>query len=234
VERTEADPVQTEIINRWNAAAAPIANEVVGSITADLTRSPNRDTEGALANVIADAQLAATSAPADGGAQIAFMNPGGVRADLDYEQISGGEQLGEVTYGEAFAVQPFGNLLVTMDLTGAQIERLLEQQHITGRPGGRNRLIFGVSEGFSFTFNPAGPEGNKIDPASITLNGEIIDPQGTYRIVTNNFLADGGDAFTVFREGTNRVGGGDDLAAFVDYLDENSPVAPPADRIAGI
>ena len=85
VTRTTADPEQTEIINRWNAAAAPIANEVVGSITADIVRSPNRDTEGPLANLIADAQLAATAAPGNGGAQIAFMNPGGVRADLDYE-----------------------------------------------------------------------------------------------------------------------------------------------------
>jgi 5'-nucleotidase len=183
--------------------------------------------------VIADAQLAATADPADGGAQIAFMNPGGVRADLDYEQISGGEQPGEVTYGEAFAVQPFGNLLVTMDLTGAQIHDLLEQQAIEARS--RPVLIFGVSEGFTFSYNPAGAFGDRIDPASIRLNGVVLDPGGTYRIVTNNFLADGGDAFTVFREGTNRIGGGDDLEAFIDYLGgENSPIEPPADRIAGI
>ncbi|MEF2162574.1 5'-nucleotidase C-terminal domain-containing protein, partial [Pseudomonas aeruginosa] len=136
VTRTTADPTQTEIIKRWVAAAAPIANEVVGSVSTDIARSPNRDTEGPLANVIADAQLAATRDAGNGGAQIAFMNPGGVRADLDFEQISGGESPGEVTYGEAFAVQPFGNLLVTMDLTGAQIERLLEQQAVLARPGG--------------------------------------------------------------------------------------------------
>jgi 2',3'-cyclic-nucleotide 2'-phosphodiesterase (5'-nucleotidase family) len=234
VTRTTADAEQTEIINRWTAAAAPIANEVVGSVTADIVRSPNRDTEGPLANLIADAQLAATRDPGNGGAQIAFMNPGGVRADLDYEQISGGESPGQVTYGEAFAVQPFGNLLVTMDLTGAQIERLLEQQAISGRPGGRNILILGVSAGFTFTYNPAGPFGDRIDPATIRLNGTTLDPAATYRIVTNNFLADGGDAFTVFTEGTNRIGGGDDLQALIDYLEVSSPVAPPADRIAGI
>ena len=133
VTRTTADPTQTEIISRWNAVSAPIANEVVGSITADIPRSTHRDTEAPLGNLIADAQLAATSAAANGGAQIAFMNPGGVRADLDYEQISGGEQPGQVTYGEAFSVQPFGNTLVTMDLTGAQIEQLLEQQARVGR-----------------------------------------------------------------------------------------------------
>ena len=95
-------------------------------------------------------------------------------------------------------------------------------------------LILGVSQGFTFTYNPAGAFGDRIDPASIRLNGTVIDPASTYRIVTNSFLADGGDAFTVFRQGTNRASGGDDLAALVDYLGTNSPVAPPADRIAGI
>ena len=232
VTRTTADQTQTEIINRWKAAAGPIANEVVGTITADIAPSPNRDTEGPLANLIADAQLAATAAPGAGGAQIAFMNPGGVRNDLDYDEISGGESPGQVTYGEAFSVQPFGNLLVTMDLTGAQIERLLEQQAIQTR--GRPVLILGVSAGFTFTYNPAGPFGDWIDPATIKLNGMTLDPAATYRIVTNNFLADGGDEFTAFTEGTNRVNRGEDLAAFVDYLDANSPVPPPADRIAGV
>ena len=234
VTRIDPDPVQTEIINRWSAAAAPIANRVVGTITADLTRSPFRDTESTLANRIADAQLAATAAAADGGAQIAFMNPGGVRADLIFSQISGEEQPGEVTYGEAFAVQPFGNLLVTMDLTGEQIEQLLEQQAVSGRPGGRDVLIFGISQGFTFAYNPEAPFGDRINPASIQLNGATLDPATSYRIVTNSFLAGGGDSFTVFTQGMNRLGGGEDLVAFTEYLDENSPVAPPDDRITGV
>jgi 5'-nucleotidase len=234
VARTTADPEQTEIIGRWDAAAAPIANEVVGTVAADILRSEDRNTEGPLANLIADAQLAATAAPGNGGAQIAFMNPGGVHANLTYLQISGGESPGEVTYGEAFAVQPFGNLLVIMDLTGAQIEQLLEQQAIAGRPGGREVLTLGVSEGFTFGYNPTAPFGSRADPASIKLDGGTLDLAATYRIVTNNFLADGGDAFSVFTEGTNRIGGGDDLAALIDYLEANSPVAPPEDRIAGI
>ena len=206
---------------------------MVGTIAADLIRSPNRDTECTLANLIADAQLAATTAPDDGGAQIAFMNPGGVRADLLLDDISGGEEPGQVTYGEAFEVQPFGNLLVTMDLTGAQIEQLLEQQAVDDRPGGRDILILGVSAGFTFTYDPGGPSAT----GSLRRHHagrHVLDPAATYRIVTNNFLADGGDSFTVFREGTNRIGGGDDLAAFTDYLTANSPVTAPEDRIAGI
>jgi len=234
VTRIDPDPVQTEIISRWNAAAAPIANEVVGTISEDINRSQNRDTEGPLANLIADAQLAATTAPGDGGAQIAFMNPGGIRADLTYANIVGGEQPGELTYGEAFAVQPSGNLLVTMDLTGEQVEQLLEQQAISGRPGGRDVLIFGISHGFTFAYNPEGQFGDRINPASIQLNGATLDPATSYRIVTNSFLADGGDSFTVFTQGMNRLGGGEDLVAFTEYLDEHSPVAPPDDRITGI
>jgi 5'-nucleotidase len=139
-----------------------------------------------------------------------------------------------VTYGEAFAVQPFGNLLVTMDMTGAQIELLLEQQAIDDRPGGREVLILGVSEGFTFSYDPEGAFGDRIDPASIVLNGVPLDPAATYRIVTNSFLADGGDSFTAFTSGTNRIGGGEDLAAFTDYLEVNSPVSAPEDRITGI
>jgi 2',3'-cyclic-nucleotide 2'-phosphodiesterase (5'-nucleotidase family) len=233
VTRTVApDPTQTAIIEKWSAISAPIANRVVGTITEDIVASPNRDTEGPLANLIADAQLLATAPDSLGGAQIALMNPGGVRANLTFSQISGGEQPGEVTYGEAFTVQPFGNLLVTMDLTGEQIERLLEQQAIATRS--RPVLIFGISDGFTFTYDGTRPFGDRIDPASIMLDGAVLDAAATYRVTTNNFLADGGDGFTVFTEGTNRAGGGDDLVALTDYLGAFSPVSPPADRIAGI
>ena len=131
-------------------------------------------------------------------------------------------------------MQPFGNLLMTMDLTGGQIEQLLEQQARADAQGNPTALIFGISRGFTFAYDPNAPVGNRIDPASISLNGTTLDPAATYRIVTNSFLADGGDLFTVFTEGTNRAGGGEDLVAFTEYLTENSPAPPPEDRIAGI
>ena len=231
------DPAQTAILAKWNAKAAPIANRVVGNVTTNITRSPSRATESDLANLIADAQLTATQAPADGGAQIALMNPGGVRADLTFAPNANipTDQPGQVTFGEAFTVQPFGNLLVSMDLTGAQLERVLEQQAIQGRAGGRDVLILGISRGLNFTYCTNCPFGERIDPLSITLNGLPVNPLSTYRVTVNNFLADGGDAFTVLREGANRLGGGDDLAAFTSYLTANSPVAPPGtDRITEI
>lgn len=232
VARTVDPPALTAVIAKWKEKSAPVANRVVGNVTALIARSPNRDTESSLANLIADAQLAATAAPELGGAQIAFMNPGGVRADLAYEPDPNipTDVPGSVTYGEAFTVQAFGNLLVTMDLTGAQVQAVLEQQAIDGRPGGRNILILGISNGLTFDYDASKPFGERV--SNEVLNGTPIDPAATYRITVNSFLADGGDAFTVFAEGTNRLGGGDDLAAFVSYLTANDPTSPPpTDRI---
>jgi 2',3'-cyclic-nucleotide 2'-phosphodiesterase (5'-nucleotidase family) len=224
-----ADPALTAIIAKWNAIAAPIANRVVGTITANITRAPNRDAESSLNNLIADAQLAATAV---NGAQIALMNPGGVRADLTFaaNPTIPTDVPGSVTYGEAFAVQPFGNLLVTMDMTGQQVIDVLEQQAVLNRPGGRNILILGISNGLTFDYQASAPFGARV--SNEKLNGVAIDPAAIYKVTVNNFLADGGDAFTVFTQGVNRVGGGDDLAAFTTYLGVASPVAPASiDRI---
>jgi 2',3'-cyclic-nucleotide 2'-phosphodiesterase (5'-nucleotidase family) len=183
-------------------------------------------------NLVADGLLAAMAAPEDGGAKIAVVNPGGVRAALTFNQSTGGEAPGQVTYSEAYAVQPFGNFLVTMNLTGAQIDTMLEQQFIARPP--RTQLVLGVSNGLTFDASAGAPLGSKV--SNIRLKGTPIDPAATYRVGTNNFLADGGDLFTVFREGTNRISGVldangqvvDDLVAFVNYLADNSPVVPPS------
>ena len=213
------DPSQTAIIERYRTLSAPIANRVIGSTSSAITSDATPAGESALGNVIADSQLAATTPAGFGAAQIAFMNPGGIRADLD---------AGPVTYAEAFTVQPFGNSLVTLTLTGAQIERVLEQQFqptIT--------RILQPSRGFAYDYDPARAIGDRIDPASIKLDGVVVDPSASYRVTVNNFLADGGDGFSVLREGTNRLGGAVDLDALEAYFRANSPVAPgPQDRIS--
>ncbi len=222
------DPAQTELIERYRVVAAPIANRVVGSITADITRMNNAAGESSLGDHIADAQLAATSDPALGGAVVALMNPGGIRTDLVFNQISGGELPGQVTYGEIFAVQPFGNNLVTMTLTGDQLERVLEQQW---GPGTR-QVILQISDSLRYTWDASAPIGDRIATSSITINGTPISPMATYRVTVNNFLADGGDGFSVLREGTNRLGGVVDTDAFAAYLGDNSPLSPtPRNRI---
>ncbi len=151
-------------IARWKALSDPIANRLVGSITAGITRSITRDTESSLGDLIADAQLAATSGAGDGAAVMALMNPGGVRADLTYPSSPAGEGDGNVTYGEAFGVQPFGNLLVSMTLTGAQIETVLEQQW-TAQTGGTVRFLhLGVSNGLTIRGRPRRRSGTRSIP----------------------------------------------------------------------
>ena len=224
------DSFLTALVNKYNALVAPIANRVIGSITGNITRTTNAAGESALGDVIADAQLYATADPANGGAVIAFMNPGGIRADLTYAGSPAGEGDGNVTYGESFTVQPFGNNLVTVTMTGAQIDTLLEQQFVGC--GQTSNRILQVSNGFTYSWSSSAPACNKVDPTSIKLNGVTLDPAGSYRVTMNSFLADGGDGFTTFTLGTDRLGGAVDTDALEAYFAVFSPVAPgPMNRI---
>jgi 5'-nucleotidase len=228
------DPALTAIVNKYQTLSAPLANMVVGSITADMIAGrdggDNAAGESTMGDVIADAQLAATAPTDFGGAEIAFMNPGGIRASLRYANQYGTEAPGEVTYGELFSVQPFGNSLVVKDCTGAQIYALLEQQF--DNPLAGQRRILQVSEGFAYSYDSTGGAGSRVTPGSVTLNGTAIDPLATYRVTMNSFLAPGGDGFSVFTQCTNDLGGEVDLDALVRYFEENSPVPPgPQDRI---
>lgn len=222
----------TTLIEKYRTLSAPLANRVIGAISADILRAANAAGESALGDVIADSQLYATAPAGFGEAVIAFMNPGGIRADLTYAQ-SGSEGDGNVTYNEAFTVQPFGNSLVTMSLTGDQIRRVLEQQ-FDNPSVGQNRILQ-VSTGFTYTWSVSAPTGSKIDPASILLNGVPLDMNAVYRVTVNNFLADGGDNFSVLAEGTDRLGGAQDLDALEAFLTDFSPVPPgPMNRIIQI
>ena len=227
------DSQVTGLIDFYDALSAPLANEVIGSTTTDILRANNAAGESALGDVIADAQLDATDDPGFGDAQIAFMNPGGIRDDLIFDEVSGGEALGEVTFGEAFSVQPFGNSLVTMTLTGEQIHDLLTQQWV----GQSSPRILQVSQGFTYTWDASQPDETKVVPGSVMLNGVVIPDDGSmsYRVTVNSFLADGGDNFSVLVDGTDRLGGEIDLDALVTYFGANSPVPPGAqDRITVI
>lgn len=243
-----------DLITRYNDVAAPIANRPIGHITADLTNINQPDGEQVLGDVIADAQLAATDGPApEGNAVVAFMNPGGVRGSLTYASSPVGEGDGVVTFGEAFTVQPFGNILQTLTLTGAQIDLLLEQQFCgLNSPSAPTPGFFKVllpSAGFSYTWDGAvanapsnavcatDPALGAVDPASIMINGAPLDLAASYRVTVNNFLADGGDGFGVLRSGTDRIGGLEDLQAFEAYFAANEPtgIAPPVtDRITRV
>jgi 5'-nucleotidase len=238
-----ADPAVSAVVNQYVTAAAPLANQVIGKIQGDLTRAQSVSNgvtlgEETLGDVIADAQYEATKSASLGGAQLAFMNPGGIRGDLLFNAISpGGEAPGEVTYGEAFTVQPFGNSLVTKTMTGDQIRRLLQQQFAAclANPAPGNRILQ-ISYTFKYESNAAAPTcAEKI--GRMWVNGVEVQPTDTFRVTLNNFLATGGDSFSVFTEGTNALGGAQDIDALVAYFQANAAAGiavPPLDRIVPI
>ncbi|QWG22218.1 bifunctional metallophosphatase/5'-nucleotidase [Bradyrhizobium sediminis] len=217
--RTEAfakDPEQTALLEAYDRLAAPIASRPAGSITETLSRMPNEAGESVLGDIVADAQLAATRLEANGGAVIAFTNPGGVRGDIPKKES------GMVTYADVFASQPFRNQLVTLTLTGMQIRNMLEQQWLDPK---RPRILQ-VSKGFSYAWDGARPIGDRVAADSLTLNGQRIDPATGYRVTVNSFLAVGGDGFTVFMEGSAPLVGVYDVDALYLYFKANSPIAP--------
>ena len=216
------DPEQTALLESYDKFAAPIASRRAGSVTETLSRTPNDAGESPLGDIIADAQLAATSADTNGGAVIAFTNPGGIRTDVPKKAD------GAVTYADIFASQPFRNQLVTLTLTGMQIKNMLEQQWLDPK---RPRILQ-VSKGFNYTWDDAKPYGDRVVADRMSLNGQRIDPAMNYRVTVNNYLAVGGDGFTVLKEGTAQRFGVYDADALNGYFQANSPIAPsPADRI---
>lgn len=221
------DSAVTSLIDKYDALSTTHANSVIGSITADILRTANTAGESSLGDIIADAQLQSTAPVGFGDAVVAFMNPGGIRNDFLF-LTSGPEANSEVTFGEAFSTQPFGNSLVTMSLTGEQIDTLLEQQWV----GQSSPRILQVSNGFTYVWDANAVEGDRVDAASIVINGFPIDLTSSYRVTVNSFLAEGGDNFSVLKVGTNRLGGEIDLDALVTYFGLNSPVAPGSqDRV---
>lgn len=172
---------------------AALAKPVAHIAAPVLPRKGSPAGEMPLGDVIADSAVAATR---DQGVQIGFMNPGGIRRDLD---ASGGV----VSYGQAQAVLPFGNTLVVFDLTGAQLVRALEEQW--DRPASSEPTILQVSQGLSYAWDASQPAGKRIVPGSVKVNGVPVDADKTYRVVANNFLAEGGDNIPSFGKGVNRV-----------------------------
>ncbi|WP_406246287.1 ExeM/NucH family extracellular endonuclease [Microbacterium sp. M] len=229
-------PAVTEvqsIVDAAKAEADVLGAEKVGEITADFNRarqtngSENRGGESTIGNFVADVQKWAT------GADVALMNPGGIRANLAYASAGAADPDGNVTFREAATVQPFANTLVTLDLTGAQLKSVLEEQW---QPAGASRpfLKLGVSEGLVYTYDPTAAVGERI--TSITLDGTPIDPVATYLVAANSFLAAGGDNFFTLADGANKADTGKiDLSSMVEWFDANATATPDlAQRAVGV
>lgn len=230
-----ANPAVANVVAAYKAAVSPLANSVVATITGDLTNSANAAGEMDAGDLIADAQLAATQPAALGGAQIAFMNAGGVRSPGFVKPTSASYPY-NLTYGDAFTVQPFGNSLVTMTLTQQQIKNVLEQQ-FSGCTGQSANRVMQISNGFSYSWSSSGSCGTRVKSVSFTptdvtvvppvatgpteqivINGVVQNPTKTYRVTVNNFMATGGDGFAVLTGGTSVLGGAQDIDALTAYL----------------
>ncbi|MFO1274229.1 MAG: 5'-nucleotidase C-terminal domain-containing protein [Rubrivivax sp.] len=238
------DAMVAAIVAGYDALVTPRAAVVIGSITTEL---PNNARDAACnmpaGELVADAQLAATAPAAFGGAAIALMNRGGVRTPgFTYKQRES-EGDGNVTYGEAFTAQPFGNSLVTLTLTAQQIKDALEQQFA----GCRGQLptatrIMVPSAGFKYRWNGAKACDQRVHSVTLTrdgrsetlvdASGKVLDPAREYRVTVNSFMASGGDGFTTFTAGKAPLGGALDIDALVDYMKgfkaPNAPYAPGA------
>lgn len=216
------DPEQTALIDAYDKLSAPIANRPAGSVTQTLSRVPNDAGESALGDIIADAQLAATKDAKDGSAVIALTNPGGIRTDIIPKEN------GAVSYGELFASQPFRNRLVTMTFTGSQLKDMLEQQWLDPK---RPRILQ-VSIGFSYSWDASKPFGERVIVDKMTLNGKPIEPATGYRVTVNDYLAVGGDGFTVAKRGASPQYGGYDADALFAFFKAHGPIGPlPPTRI---
>ena len=195
------------LVARYTAAAAPVAARVIGRLSAPLTREKSPSREINAGDFIADAQLAATRHL---GAQVAFTNSGGVRADI----VPAAD--GSITYGQLFAMQPFGNGVVVKTLSGAQLKALLEQQFDSGTNTVARPNMLLPSKGFAFAYDLSRPGGERI--VDMRLKGKAIDPAANYRVTVVNFLSSGGDNFTVLTQGTDAVDAGLDIDATEAYL----------------
>ena len=222
------DPEVAAIVADAVAVAKVLGAVKVGEITADFNRakqtatpSENRGGESTLGNFVADVHLWATKSA---GADLALMNPGGLRADLKFAATGDADPAGNLTFAEAAAVQPFANTLQTIDLTGAQLVQVLEEQW---QPAGSSRpfLKLAVSDNVRYTYDPDAAAGSRI--TSVWVNDELVTDTATYTVAANSFLITGGDNFLSFKQGTNLVDTGkSDLQSMVDYFTAN-PVASP-------
>ena len=217
-----ADPEVAALVSRYAAAAAPQANRIVGKLSGAVNRTMNPDRENSAGDFLSDAMLFGGR---KAGAQIAFTNQGGVRADL----IPAAN--GDVTYGQIFAVQPFGNDLVVLTLTGAQLKALLEQEFEGGKKTPDKPTMLLPSAGFAYSYDPRRGSGERI--VEMRLNGKTIDPGASYRIAIGSFLVTGGDDFAVFKQGTDVTDVGIDLDGTEAYLRTN-PAVPKLGRIKNL
>ena len=219
-----ATPAESAIIERYRPLAVNVGGRVIGAVAATLPRAFNDAGESALGDVLADAMLEASQSTPGAGGDVAFMNAGGIRADL---AATPGAPSTAVTYAQLFEVQPFGNTVMAKTLTGDALVQMLEEQWSPDRA-----RILQPSRGFTYTYDASRPLGQRVDRASIRINGAPLVPTQRYRVVSIDFIWNGGDDFSIVKTGTDPVTVGTDVDVVAAYIMKHSPVRPgPQDRV---
>jgi 5'-nucleotidase len=198
------DVVAAGAVEAFSKPMLELKHKVIVTLDEDLPSEGSPIHESAMGDCIADAMLDAGKKE---NVEIAIMNGGGVRAPLEK---------GPVTFEQAIQVQPFGNTLIVMDLTGAQVKQVLEYS-LDATASGKGRCVQ-ISHGLHFAFDPSKADGARL--TGVDLNGSPLDDGKTYKVMVNNFCANGGDGFDILKNSTGaRVDTGEiDIDAFVDYL----------------
>ncbi|HEY5800214.1 MAG TPA: bifunctional metallophosphatase/5'-nucleotidase [Burkholderiaceae bacterium] len=208
------------LLARVKDRSAALLNRPVARLAVPaVLRKQNAAGESALGDLITDAQLEAGKPY---GAQIAFLNSSTMRAEL----LSGPGNVS--THGQSAVVLPFGNDLMVMTLSGAQLEALLNQQRFPSeaQPDGK---MLDISSGFTYEWDAKRPAGARVVPGSLRLHGKAVEPNADYRIVANSFIAEGGDDYSVFKQGRDRLDKGiSDIGAVTGYLIARDKAGQPA------
>ncbi|MGE0392895.1 MAG: bifunctional UDP-sugar hydrolase/5'-nucleotidase [Vicinamibacterales bacterium] len=226
------DAAETRVIGWYKPLAARVGERQVGTVAATVDQAVNDAGESAIGQLVADAMLEGSRDPANGGAEVAFTNSGGVRAEITRAAGTPAGQPAPVTFAMVSEVLPFGNITVVKTMTGDALVRLLEEQF--DRPDGRP-VMLQVSHGFSYAFDPSKPAGQKVDRASVMLNGRPIGPGDRVRVASVDFVWNGGDRFTVVKEGTDPTTVIEVLDQLIAYLGKHSPISPgPRGRVRRI
>jgi 5'-nucleotidase len=221
------DPEMTAIVERYRPKALEIGSRPVGALAATLRRAATPTGESEMGNLVADALLEASSAPGAGGAQLAFINWGGVRSDLVH---LGDSPTSSVTYEDAFETLPFGNVLVVKTMSGALLAAMLEQQFQAALP--TDWKILQPSHNVRYRWNGSLPAGSRVDRASIAIDSEPLRLDASYRVAMTDFVWDGGDGFTAATAATDAFVVAPALDVLIDYLGRHSPLTPaPLGRI---
>ncbi len=224
-----AAPAETALLARYRPLAVKVGGRVVGAVAAAIPRAFNDAGESALGNVIADAMLEASRDTPGAGGDVAFMNSGGIRSDIPG---TAGATSTAVTYAQLFEVLPFGNIVIAKTMTGDALVQLLEEDHGEGASGGPRDRFLQPSRGFTYTYDPSRPSGQRVDRGSIRINGAPLVATENYRVVSIDFIWNGGDNFSIIKSATDPVTVGTDVDVLAAYLTRHSPVSPgPQDRI---